>query len=403
MSNQTIEIDADELVRRARELSSEIKADAIAAEQRGTYSPELHERFLEAGFYSIFQPKIYGGLEAGLVAQYRTMMEISRADTGIAWCLTLGTHHTLPLVAHFSEATAEQAFRRNGYVVCPHSINRVGVATPVDGGFRVSILSGYNSGSPYSTHAMLNMRIDSGPREGEVIVVLFERDEYTVLDDWGGGRTMALGASGSNSIEATDVFIPDERTVTWNWFASAFTEGTPGSRSTGNSLYLGNTGAVYHGDLAAVLLGAALGARDAFEELLRTKPRHNPPKVLRAEFRDGQRQFAQVCRLLDSAQSILLGTGADYEALNERAAAGASVTTADHLLLANRMYQVIELAWQAAELMFRASSSGVARTGHPIQRAFLAIQMQRPQSFDNQELLELELAQTYFDIDAADD
>jgi hypothetical protein len=59
------------------------------------------------------------------------------------------------------------------------------------------------------------------------------------------------------------------------------------------------------------------------------------------------------------------------------------------------------MAWQATELMFRASSSGVGRTGHPIQRALLAIQMQRPQSFDNQELLELELASTYFGTAAA--
>jgi 3-hydroxy-9,10-secoandrosta-1,3,5(10)-triene-9,17-dione monooxygenase len=400
VADQTIQIDADELVRRARDLSDEIKADAIAAEKRGTYSPELHERFRAAGFYSIFQPKLYGGLELGLVAQYRTMMEVARADTGIAWCLTLGTHHTLPLVAHFPEPTTAWAFR-NGYVVCPHSINRIGVATPVEGGFRVSILSGYNSGSPYSTHAMLNMRIDSGPREGEIIVVLFERDDYTVLDDWGGDRTMALGASGSNSIEAVDVFIPEERTVTWNWFASAFTDGTPGSRSTGNPLYLGNIGAVYHGDLAAVLLGAALGARDAFEQLLRTKQRHNEPKSLRFEHRDGRRQFAQVYRLLDSARTILLATGAEYEELNAAAVAGKPVTTADHLFLANRMYAVIEMAWQATELMFRASSSAVARTGHPIQRALLAIQMQRPQSYDNQELLELELANTYFGTPAA--
>lgn len=233
LSGPTRGVDADELVRRAAGLRALIEADAVEAERRGTYSPELHRLFAEAGFYSIFQPRIHGGLELGLVAQYRTMMEVARADAGIAWCLTLGSHHTLPLVAHFPESTVEAAFR-GGIVVCPHSINRIGIATPVDGGFRVSIRSGYNSGSPYSTHAMLNMRIDSGPREGEVIVVLLERGEYEVIDDWGGGRTMALGASGSNSIAVTDAFVPDERTSVWNWFTSAFTEGTPGSRSTGN-------------------------------------------------------------------------------------------------------------------------------------------------------------------------
>ena len=65
----------------------------------------------------------------------------------------------------------------------------------------------------------------------------------------------------------TDAFVPDERTSVWNWFTSAFTEGTPGSRSTGNPQYLGNTGAVYHGDLAAVLRGVDAALAAGFDEV----------------------------------------------------------------------------------------------------------------------------------------
>lgn len=391
------DIDTEELVGRARGMREAIQADAIEAEQRGTYSPELHQAFLDAGFYSILQPQKYGGLELGLVAQHRTILELARADAGIAWCLALGTHHTLPLVAHYPEQTAAWAFR-DGAVISPHSLQKSGTASPVEGGYRVSVRSGYNSGAPYSTHSMLNARIDSGPREGEVIVCLIPREDYTILDDWGGRRTMALGATGSNTIEVSNAFVPSERTAIWNWLDSAFADGTPGYRSTGNPLYLGNVNAVYSGSLAALMLGAAYSALDAFEELLATKPRQTAPIVLRAEHRDGLRQYAQVRRLLDSAQAVLISTGRDYEHLNRAAAAGESVSATDHYSLGNRVYSVIDMAWQAAELMFHSSSSGVARTGHPIQRALLAIQMQRPQAYDNMEFFGFEFARRHFGV-----
>lgn len=164
-------------------------------------------------------------------------------------------------------------------------------------------------------------------------------------------------------------------------------------------MYLGHVGAVYHGELACVLLGAAVGALDEFERILTTKVRQNPPKITRHLHRDGQRQYAQVRRMIDSAESILYSVGDDYHILGEGWQAGETPTNTDFLRLANRLYTTIDLAWQATELMFRAVGSSVARRGHPIQRALLALQMQRAQSFDNMEFLELQLAREHFGLD----
>jgi len=396
-------VDVAEMLKRVADLSEEIRAEALPAEARGAYSIDLHERFREGGFYKILQPRKYGGLELSLTDYYRVMVQISRADTGIAWCVTLGTGHTIPLVAHFDPAVVDEAFGPERHFISPHSIASTGTATPVDGGFIVSNTMGYNSGAPFSTHAMVNALIHTGPREGETIVCLVPRADYTVRDDWGGSKTMALGASGSNTIEVNEVFVPIERTAAWNWFDSPFTEGTPGTRTTGNPMYLGHVGPVYHGELASVLLGAAVGAFDEFERILLTKPRHNAPYVSRFMHRDGQRQWAQIRRLIDSAESNLYAVGDKYALLGEQWLAGDNPSNADFLALGSQLYTTIEFAWEATEYMFRAVGSSVARTGHPIQRAFLALQMQRAQSFDNRESLELQLAREHFELSSVEE
>lgn len=55
---------ADEIVGRARALRQRVRAEAADAEDRGTYSPELHEQFVEAGFHRILQPRRFGGYES---------------------------------------------------------------------------------------------------------------------------------------------------------------------------------------------------------------------------------------------------------------------------------------------------------------------------------------------------
>jgi 3-hydroxy-9,10-secoandrosta-1,3,5(10)-triene-9,17-dione monooxygenase len=101
----------EEIVDRARALREAVLAEAADAEERGTYSPELHERFVTAGFHRILQPRRFGGYEFGLDTFYRVMIEISSADAGIGWNLCLGSAHALQVGAFFSEAAQAELFR----------------------------------------------------------------------------------------------------------------------------------------------------------------------------------------------------------------------------------------------------------------------------------------------------
>ena len=53
----------EEMVARAVALRPQLVAEQAATEARRYFSPELHEAFLDAGFYDLYVPRRYGGYE----------------------------------------------------------------------------------------------------------------------------------------------------------------------------------------------------------------------------------------------------------------------------------------------------------------------------------------------------
>lgn len=393
------ELTPNDLVARARDLRPLLREKRLEAALLGTYPREIHEEFQRAGFYRILQPRVYGGYEFGLETFFRVMSEVCHGDPGMGWCLTLGTGHTLPLVAHFPPDIVREAFGEDGEFIAPHSANPRGIATPVEGGYRVSGRWAYSSGSPYSTYMMCTALVTEPDGSKVPHVMLIPRHEYEILDDWGGGNTMALQASGSNTVVVDDVFVPTERAPLYDWQANPYTEGSFGSASTGNPLYMGNCAVLYHGEVACTQIGAARAALDEFEKTITTKKRLAPPQVLRYLHEDGQRTFGQAASMVDSAETILFSVGRQHAELSQDWLEGRSVTVEDWQRLGNQLYTAIRLAWEAGELMFRSVGSGVAMVGEPLQDYFLALQMQRTQAHVQSDATALLVARAHFGLD----
>jgi 3-hydroxy-9,10-secoandrosta-1,3,5(10)-triene-9,17-dione monooxygenase len=74
----------EELVARAIELRPALIADQEATERRTYYSQAMHEEFLEAGFYDLYVPRRYGGLELGVPAYVRVIQEVARGCVSTA-------------------------------------------------------------------------------------------------------------------------------------------------------------------------------------------------------------------------------------------------------------------------------------------------------------------------------
>ena len=358
------------VVARARALIPAIRDQQDEAERLGHHTAELDRKFTEAGFYRILQPRRFGGYQFGLPTFWRVMLAVSAGDPGTGWALTLGSHHALVVGAWFSEHGQRDIFAPDGEFRAPHRAPPMGQAQPADGGYMVSGTWDYCSGIAHATHFMCNALVAGTT---EVIVAVMSRDQVTVLDDWGDGATLGMNASGSNSVRVEEVFVPAHRTVPWDW--TRHDTQAPGAALHG-PLYCGRIYGVYHAGLVIPVIGAARAALDEYEQIIATKLTYFPPQVPRYTHPDYQRAYGHALALTDAAEAIVLRAGDQYMELAERwAGTGEPFTREDDVRLFTMIQQAGQLAAQAVQIIFAASSSSAAKRGTRLQRYFRDVAM----------------------------
>jgi 3-hydroxy-9,10-secoandrosta-1,3,5(10)-triene-9,17-dione monooxygenase len=365
------ELTPRELIARARALRPMIQADADAAEERGHYSEALHRAFLEAGLYRTLQPRLFGGYEFSIETFYRAMLEISWGDPGIGWCLTLCASHPFLVASHWPEE-AQRDFFADGFFAAPHRPPPLGKAMPAEGGYIVEGQWDYCSGIPWSSHFVGGAIVPDGKEPPTIVNVVLPKSKVTVLDDWGGDRTLGMRSSGSYSVRVDKVFVPAHHAVVAPrmWADGAtMKDGTPGTRLHGNPMYLGRVMGPYHMSLVTPVIGAARAALDEFEAIIRTRTTLFPPVVKRVEHPDFQRTYGQALTLTDAAEAILIRTGEMYMDYCARwAETGQVISIEDNLRLWGQMQHAGQLATQAVDLVFNNASSAAAKKGQRIQR-----------------------------------
>src|SRR3546814_16697800 len=107
-----------------------------------------------------------------------------------------------------------------------------------------------------------------------------------------------MRASGSNSVAFDDVFVPVGRMAPPTWAGETPPERT-GAGVHGNPMYIGSVQTFLGAELAAVVVGTARAAIDAWTELSRTRLSPLPPFVTRdqlgrASWRESRGQDGQV-------------------------------------------------------------------------------------------------------------
>ncbi len=370
-----------ELVARAAALKPLLREQQAENDERGCYSPELHQAFLDAGLYRTVQPRMFGGYEFDIVTFYRAMLEISHGHPSAGWCLALCASHPFLIASHWPEQAQRELFGADGHFAAPHRVPPSGVLTPVEGGYRLSGLWDFCSGIPYSTHLVCGalLRVVSGPPE--VFCVAVPRGKLRILDDWGGDQTLGMRASGSNSVEIKDAFVPAHHAVPLQGMFTRpedMRDGTPGTRLHGNPMYLGRVSGPYHMSLITTVIGAAKAALDEYEDIIRSKTTTFPPIIPRAEHEDFQRALGQAMILTDAAENLLIRGGEVYMEMCQRLAAdGTLITVEQNLRLWAMMQQAGRMACDAVELLFKNAGTSVTRKGSRMERYFRDVQMYR--------------------------
>jgi 3-hydroxy-9,10-secoandrosta-1,3,5(10)-triene-9,17-dione monooxygenase len=263
-----------ELIARAAALKLLLRQQQAENDERGFYSQELHQAFLDAGLYRTLQPRMFGGYEFDIPTFYRAMLEISHGHPSAGWCLTLCASHPFLIASHWSERAQRELFGPDGDFAAPHRVPPAGMLTPAEGGYRLTGLWDFCSGIPHSTHLVCGARLPVTDGPPEVFCVAVPREKLRILDDWGGDRTLGMRASGSHSVEIKDAFIPAHHAVPLQGLFTRpedMRDGTPGTQLHGNPMYLGRVAGPYHMSLITPVIGAAKASLDEYQDIIRTK------------------------------------------------------------------------------------------------------------------------------------
>ena len=357
----------DALIRRASGLRAMLRARQEECEAAGRISDEVNAELVRAGFYRIIQPRRFGGYEFDVPTFFKAMMEIARGCPETGWVLALTAGHPL-IVANFPLDGQSDLYGESGEFRCPAAFNPPGKAVPVEGGYRVTGSWPSASGIDIGTHAMTGAIVEQPGGGGPVIQTIFERAQYTIVDDW---DVMGMQGTGSKRVAVENAFVPTRRTIE-AVAAGRGAEPAVRARVLENPMYLGRIACFLIGEAASVAVGAARGALDLYEEIVRSKRSYHPPYHERSKEPEFQHHFGQALAKISAAEAALVRAGEEYmDYGREEAAGGAPFDEEKDLRLILIEQQCIRLAWEAAELIYRTvGTSDAAKEGKPIGRIF---------------------------------
>jgi 3-hydroxy-9,10-secoandrosta-1,3,5(10)-triene-9,17-dione monooxygenase len=337
-------------------------------EQLGQLPEDTNQRFIAAGFYRILQPRIFGGYEFPLPDFIRVMLAVARGCSDTAWVLALTSGHTV-LAAQLSQSAQRDVFGETGDFRAPGVGTPTGVGVPVDGELRVSGAWDYASGCDLATHFFGSTMVRDPKTNAPLgnAWILFDRDQFKIVDNW---NVIGMQGTGSRRVVIEEALVPADRAL---WFLDASGRNVrdqPGHALHPNPMYHGWLAPLLISEVAAVSIGAARGALDIYEEILKNKKTNFPPFHLRSQEAEFQQHFGEAQALIDTAEAALLHMTTDYMDLTRRhVESNLPLDDERERRMILLEQHVIRLAWDAVELMFRTSGTSAASKSSPLGRA----------------------------------
>jgi alkylation response protein AidB-like acyl-CoA dehydrogenase len=262
----------------ARALAPTIAAAAARIEAERGLPAELVDALHQARLYRMLVPRSLGGEEVPLLEYVGAIEEIAKADASTAWCI--GQTSVCATIAKAMRLeVAEEIFKKNPRGVLAWGPSGNGKAIVEKGGFRVSGVWPFASGSRQATWLAAHCIIyepDGEPRrsaDGKPVqrTLVLPRECATIDDVW---HVIGLKGTGSDTYTFTDVFVPQERAVTYHAL-------DPAERRERGPLYGFTIYQLFGASFAAVALGIARATLDAFCALAQKKTPTGQTAVLR--------------------------------------------------------------------------------------------------------------------------
>lgn len=332
---------------------------APQGEKERRVSPEVMQLLRETGALDVCRPKRFGGPEASLREMLEVSSLIGTADGGTAWTVMLANVGSW-LAALLPTEAQQEIFAPNKDVIVTGVLAPTGVATPVDGGFKVSGKWFYNSGSWYSDWGIVGFPVfdEAGNLVNQAIAYI-RREEYEIEETW---FVAGMKASASNAIEATDVFVPEHRVL---YLPPAIEGSYPSETASDEPAHR----AAFVPVLAAVLLGPTLGVAEAALRYVADKAASKSVAYTffssQSESAAVQIEIARAAQIIDSCRALLFDVA---DRVDSWAAEGVYPDFAERARIRGNVGFISEQLPLAVEKLTVAHGSAAYGDSSPLQR-----------------------------------
>ncbi len=194
------------------------------------------------------------------------------------------------------------------------------------------------------------------------IIALIDRGDFEIVDNW---DVVGMRGTGSRRVVVKDLFVPERRRTTSMLLLGG--EVLPSIHA--NPMYRGRPLSLLMMEIAAVSVGIASAALDAYEEILRTKKVRGPISPLRFESPDYQRHWGDATAMIEMARATLRQIAREYMALCERQASGGEAfgDIDDYRLLILEQ-EIGKRCFEAVTLLFQTGGSSSGKSGSELGR-----------------------------------
>ncbi|MPZ58062.1 MAG: acyl-CoA dehydrogenase [Rhizobiales bacterium] len=351
----------------AKALAPVIAAAVPRIEANRELPEDLVDALHKAGLYRMLFPRSLGGQELALPLYIQAIEEIAKADASTAWCVGQSSVCST-ITASLDHAAAWEMFGKDQRAVLNWGPQgRTAKAIAAKGGFRITGRWPFASGSRHATWMAAHTSVyeadgetplrDAAGKPAERTFI-FPRASAEIIDNW---YVMGLKGTGSDTYTVTNLFVPEERSMT------VFGR-NPAERREHGPLYLFTVHQMFGATFAGVALGIARGALDAFVELAKTKV--PAPTGGSSVLRDNhviQSQVGVAQTQLASARVFLLNA---VEEIWEEAVETGAVSLDKRVALRMAESHATQMAKLVMDIAYHSAGATAIFESNPFERRF---------------------------------
>jgi len=343
-----------------RALAPKLKPRAAVAEASRRIPDETLRELCASGLMRVIQPRRVGGSELPWVSLVDIGSTLAAACASTAWnWANYAVHHWM--LAFWPVACQDEIWDADRDMLIASSVVfPAGKATRAPGGYRLSGRWPFSSGVDQARWNMLGAILRDGER-AEYRIFLLPREDYRIVDNW---HVMGLRGTGSNDVEASDVFVPEARTLAVD--ATRGGAKHPGAEANPGAIFRIPVFATFPYMLTGIALGIAQGAYDDFLANARDRASRYSGRAL-ADMTAIQVRIAEAAACIDTARTIMRRRCEEAQVFAERDEIPDLATKVawrrDGAFTAG-------LCERAVDVLFKGAGGAALFDDHPLQRAF---------------------------------